>query len=89
VRIALCNESMLLASVVDIGMPDTKMRPRGDRFYRPPAAAPLSLKPDGHFQPPRWLKLVGPGGHRLGLDVPRAQHRHCVWCHCRRHGDAW
>ncbi len=70
VRIALCNESMLLASVVDIGMPDTKMRPRGDRFYRPPAAAPLSLKPDGHFQPPRWLKLVGPGGHRLGLDVP-------------------
>ena len=71
VRIALCNESMLLASVVDIGMPDTKMRPRGDRFYRPPAAAPLSLKPDGHFQPPRWLKLVSvlAGGHRLGLDV--------------------
>ena len=30
-RIALCHESMLLASVVDIGMPDTSMRPRGGR----------------------------------------------------------
>ena len=37
---------------------------------RPPTAAPLSLKPDGHFQPLWWLKLAGPGGHWLGLDVP-------------------
>ena len=40
---------MLLASVVHLGMPDARMLPRGDRLYRPPAAAPLSLKPDGHF----------------------------------------
>ena len=74
VRIAPWLRSMLLASVLNIGMPDARMRPRGDRFYRPPAAAPLSLKPDGHFQPPQWLKLVGPGCHwlglELGLDVP-------------------
>ena len=62
--------SMLLASVLPLGMPDTKMRPRGGRFYRPPTAAPLSLKPDGHFQPLWWLKLAGPGGHWLSLDVP-------------------
>ena len=62
--------SMLLASVLPLDMPDTKMRPRGGRFYRPPTAAPLSLKPDGHFQPLWWLKLAGPGGHWLGLDVP-------------------
>ena len=70
VRIAPWLRSMLLASMLNIGMPDARMRPRGDRFYRPPAAAPLSLKPDGHFQPPQWLKLVGPGCHWLGLDVP-------------------
>ena len=62
--------SMLLASVLPLDMLDTKMRPRGGRFYRPPTAAPLSLKPDGHFQPLWWLKLAGPGGHWLGLDVP-------------------
>ena len=80
VRIASWLRSMLLASVFNIGMPDARMRPRGDRFYRPPAAAPLSLKPDGHFQPPQWLKLqllvrsqplVGPGScHWLDPDVP-------------------
>ena len=52
VRIALCHESMLLASVVDTGMPDTSMRPRGGRYYRPPAATAVSLSPDGHFPPP-------------------------------------
>ena len=62
--------SILLASVLPLAMPDTRMRPRGGRFYRPPTAAPLSLKPDGHFQPLWWLKLAGPGGHWLGLDVP-------------------
>ena len=36
---------------------------------RPPTAAPLSLKPDGHFQPLWWLNLAGPGGHWLGIDV--------------------
>ena len=61
---------MLLASVLPLDMPDTKMRPRGGRFYRPPTAAPLSLKPDGHFQPLWWLNLAGPGSHWLGLDVP-------------------
>ena len=89
VRIAPWLRSMLLASMLNIGMPDARMRPRGDRFYRPPAAAPLSLKPDGHFQPPQWLKLVGPGCHWLGLDVPSTGTA-CgqLWCHCRRHGDA-
>ena len=42
--------SMLLASVLPLVMPDTKMRPRGG----PPTAAPLSLKPDGHFHRPLW-----------------------------------
>ena len=56
--------SILLASVLPLDMPDTKMRPRGGRFYRPPTAAPLSLKPDGHFQPLWWLNLAGgTGGH--------------------------
>ena len=67
---------LLASSVLPLVMPDTKMRPRGGRFYRPPTAAPLSLKqPDGHFQPLWWLKLAGPGGHAahwlgLELDVP-------------------
>ena len=52
VRIELCHESMLLASAVDIRMPDTSMRPRGGRYYRPPAATAVSLSPDGHFPPP-------------------------------------
>ena len=78
--------SMLLASVLTLDMQDTKMRPRGGRFYRPPRAAPLSLKPDEHFQPQRWLKLAGPGGHWLGLDVHSSQHRHCVWCHSSSFG---
>ena len=69
-HIAAWLRSMLLVAVLHLGMPDARMRPRGDRLYRSPAAAPLSLKPDGHFQPAQWLKLVGPGGHRLGLDVP-------------------
>ena len=34
------------------GMADTKRWPRGDGFYQPPAATPLSLSPNGHFQPP-------------------------------------
>ena len=38
---------------------------------RPPTAAPLSLKPDGHFQSLWWLNLAGPGGHWLGIDVHR------------------
>ena len=51
------------------GMVDTKRWPRGDRFYRPPAATPLSLSPNGHFQPPQWPTSVDNGGHWLGLDV--------------------
>jgi hypothetical protein len=60
---------MLLASVVHTGMAYTKRWPRGDRFYRPPAATPLSLSPNGHFQPPQWPTSVDHGGHWLGLDV--------------------
>ena len=85
---------MLLAPVLPLVMPDTKMRPRGGRFYRPPTAAPLSLKPDGHFQPQRWLKLAGPGGHWLGLDVPSTQPSTGTACGVIRdatgtHGDLW
>ena len=65
---------------------DVKMRPRGGRFYRPPTAAPLSLKPDGHFQPLWWLKLAGPCGHWLGLDVPSTG-TVCGGCHWRRNGE--
>ena len=61
--------SMLLASVLHLGMPDARMRPRADRLYRSPAAAPLSLKPDGHFQPAQWLNLAGHCSHWLGPDV--------------------
>ena len=87
VRIAPWLRSMLLASVLNLGMPDARMRPRGDRFYRPPAAAPLSLQPNGHLS----ATIVAEAGrHWLPLAWPRrAQHRYCVWCHCRRHGDAW
>ena len=60
---------MLLASVAHASMADTKRWPRGDRFYRPPAATPLSLSPNGHFQPPQWPTSVDHGGHWLGLDV--------------------
>ena len=67
VRIAPWLRSMLLASVLNLGMPDARMRPRGDRFYRPPAAAPLSLQPNGHFECPAvaearrsWLPLAWP-----------------------------
>ena len=60
---------MLSVAVVYVGMSDARMRPRGDRFYRPPAAAPLSLKPDGHFQPPQWLKSVDTGGLWFVVDV--------------------
>ena len=88
--------SMLLASVLPLVMPDTKMRPRGGRFYRPPTAAPLRLKPDEHFQPLWWLKLAGPGGHWLAAWPRRAQYRHCVWLACgaiggatETHGDLW
>ena len=41
---------MLLASAVHAGMADTKRWPRGGRSYRPPAATPLSLSPNGDFQ---------------------------------------
>ena len=51
--------SMLLASVLPLDMPDTKMRPRRGRFYRPPTAAPLSLKPDGHFQQKHFHPVPG------------------------------
>ena len=68
-RFTVCI-AYLPASVVHAGIADTNRWPREDRFYRPPTAAPLSLKPDGHFQPLWWLKSAGPGGHWLGLDVP-------------------
>ena len=42
---------------------------RSTDLLRPRLCA-LSLKPGGHFQPLWWLKLAGPGGHWLGLDVP-------------------
>ena len=67
---------MLLASVVHTGMVDTKRWPRGDRFYRPPAATPLSLSPNGHFQPPQkqW-----PRGQPLAIIIMAATaHWHCA-----------
>ena len=81
---------MLLAPVLHLGMPNARMRPRGDRLYRSPAAAPLSLKPDGHFQPAQWLNLAGPGGHWLDLDVPSTG----IACGAiggatETHGDLW
>ena len=82
--------SMLLASVLPLDMPDTKMRPRGGRFYRPPAAAPLSLKPDGHFQPLWWLNLAGTGGHWLGLDVTSTGTAcGAIGVATETHGDLW
>jgi len=90
VRIAPWLRSMLLASVLNLGMPDARTRPRGDRFYRPPAAAPLSLQPNGHFQPPQWLKLVGPGCHWLGLDVPSTATAYGVIVGAMgTHGELW
>ena len=81
---------MLLASVLNLGMPDARMRPRADRLYRSPAAAPLSLKPDGHFQPLWWLKLAGPGGHWLGLDVPSTGTAcGAIGGATETHGDLW
>ena len=77
--------SMLLASVLPLVMPDTKMRPRGG----PPTAAPLSLKPDGHFQPLCMVAEVDGRPWRPLAWPRRAQYRHCVWCHWRRNGDAW
>ena len=66
---------MLLASVVHAGMADTKRwvggREEIGSIYRPPAATPLSLSPNGPFQPPQWLEPLSiiHGGHWLGLDV--------------------
>ena len=64
---------MFLAPVAHAGMADTKRWPRGDRFYRPPAATPLSLSPNGHFSATTVASLcqsyVNPGSHWLGLDV--------------------
>ena len=86
VRIAPWLRSMLLASMLNIGMPDARMRPRGYRFYRPRAAAPLSLQSQA-----RWAlsaaTVAEAGRSWLPLAWHRhAEHRHCVWCHCRRHG---
>ena len=76
--------------VVHAGMADTKRWPRGCRFYRPPAATPLSLSPNGDFQPPRWPESIDPDGHWLGLDVPST----CTACGAiggatETHGDLW
>ena len=69
VRIALCHESMLLASVVDIGMPDTSMRPRGGR-YRPPAATAVKVsRPMGTFHHHWWTTSVTPLDQWHVLDV--------------------
>ena len=71
VRIAPWLRSMLLASVLNLGMPDARMRPRGDRFYRPPRGRAFE-------SPAQWALSativaeaeVGTGCHWLGLDVP-------------------
>ena len=55
-----------------------------------PTAAPLSLKPDEQFQPQRWLKLAGLGGHWLGLDVPSTGTAcGAIGGATETHGDLW
>ena len=64
-----------------------RMRPRGDRFCRPPAAAALSL-------PARWalsvtmVAVIGRSWRSLAWSG-RAQHRHCICSRLGRHGDPY
>ena len=59
-------------------------------FYRPPAATPLSLSPNGHFQPPRLPAPVDPGGYWLVLGVPSTGTAYgAIGGAMETHGDLW